>query len=62
MDCSIFISLELAHVEMIVETPLSEKRFVVALFDDFAVIDDDNAISVADCTQPVAMTMLVRLP
>ncbi len=34
---------------------------MVALFDDFAVIDDDNAISVADCTQPCGrLTKLVR--
>ena len=46
-------SLELAHVDPIVEALLLDELFVGPPFDDLAVVDDQDHIGPADGAEPV---------
>jgi hypothetical protein len=50
---SIQLAAELAHVEVVVETFGGQEGFVAAALDDFAVIENQDLVGVADSAEAV---------
>lgn len=48
------LSLELAYVQMMVETPLLKQLPVRPLFDNLPIVDDQHVVCVADGAQTVS--------